>query len=122
MKTIEVTVANPKDELSSVLDIAAQVDAGEVLEEAVPILTFPSLRRLFSAITDRRLELIRYVVDHEDLNTRQLSKALSRDYKNVYEDVQMLCEYGLLEKDDGALSAPYDHISIRSDIDLYSAA
>lgn len=123
MKTIEVTVVNPKDELSSILDIAAQVDAGEGLEEAVPTLTFPTLQRLFSAITDKRLELIRYVADNEGLmNTRQLSKALGRDYKNVYDDVQMLSEYGLLEKNGGVLSAPYDHISIRSDIDLHSAA
>jgi hypothetical protein len=37
--------------------------------------------------TKKRLELIRYVAAYEELNTRQLAQALSRDYKNVYEDV-----------------------------------
>ncbi|MGH8615065.1 MAG: hypothetical protein ACREYF_24345 [Gammaproteobacteria bacterium] len=71
----------------------------------------------FSAITEKRLELIRHVANQEGLNIRQLAQALGRDYKNVYEDVRELCEYGLLEKDDrGTLRAPYDQLVIRADL------
>jgi predicted transcriptional regulator len=73
--------------------------------------------------TKKRLELIRYVAAHEELNTRQLAQALSRDYKNVYQDVRELGEYGLLEKDKrGILSAPYDQIVIRADLRSVRAA
>jgi len=50
----------------------------------VPRLAFGSLRELFSAITENRLEMLRFVATNENLNTRQLSQQLGRDYKNVY--------------------------------------
>jgi len=79
--------------------------------EATPRLNFTSINQLFFAITEKRLELIRHVASHEGLNIRQLAQALGRGYKNVYEDVSELCEYGLLEKDErGTLRAPYDQL------------
>jgi hypothetical protein len=48
-------------------------------------------------------------------NTRQVSKALGRDYKNVHGDVAVLSEIGLLEKDArGRITAPFDEIVIRA--------
>ncbi|MGH8652183.1 MAG: toxin-antitoxin system TumE family protein [Gammaproteobacteria bacterium] len=74
-----------------------------------------SFKQLFSAITEKRMELIRFVAAREGLNTRQLAQALGRDYKNVYKDVRELCSYGLLEKDEkGGVNAPYDEIVIRA--------
>ncbi len=115
MKTIEISVMNPKDDLARVVVLARRIDAGESLSEAVPKLNFASLKQLFSAITEKRMELIRFVAAHEGLNTRQLAQALGRDYKNVYKDVRELCEYGLLEKDEKrGVNAPYDQIVIRA--------
>jgi predicted transcriptional regulator len=78
-------------------------------------LAFGNLVQLFSAITEKRLELVRHVAMHGGLNTRKLATALKRDYKNVYMDVQALCELGLLDKDErGRLIAPFDEIVIRA--------
>lgn len=123
MKTIEIGVVNPREDLARVVTLAHRIDAGEVLPEAVPQLNFTSLRQLFSVVTEKRLELIRLVADHTGLDTRQLAQALGRDYKNIYEDVRELCEYGLVEKDEkGMLSAPYDQIVIRAELHGTQAA
>ena len=83
----------------------------------VPRLAFGSLRELFSAITEKRLEMLRFVATNENLNTRQLSQQLGRDYKNVYTDVKDLVELGLLEKDErGRLTAPFDEIVIHATV------
>jgi len=115
MKTIEISVMNPKEDLARVVVLARRIDGGESLPEAVPKLNFASLKQLFSAITEKRMELIRFVAAREGLNTRQLAQALGRDYKSVYKDVRELCEYGLLGKDEkGGVNAPYDQIVIRA--------
>jgi predicted transcriptional regulator len=83
----------------------------------VPRLAFGSLRELFSAITEKRLEMLRFVATNENLNTRQLSQQLGRNYKNVYTDVRDLVELGLLEKNErGWLTAPFDEIVIHATV------
>jgi predicted transcriptional regulator len=117
MKTIEIGVMTPEADRAQALALARQMDSGADLPEATPRLNFTSIKQLFSAITEKRLELIRHVSGHGGLNIRQLAQALRRDYKNVHEDVRELCEYGLLEKDeDGTLHAPYDQLIIRADL------
>jgi len=117
MKTIEIGVITPEADRARALAVARQIDSGTDLPEATARLNFTSIKQLFSAITEKRLELVRHVASHEGLNIRQLAQALERDYKNVYEDVRKLCEYGLLEKDDrGALRAPFDQLVIRADL------
>jgi predicted transcriptional regulator len=83
----------------------------------MPRLAFGSWAEVFSAITEKRVELIGYVTGRAQLNTRQLAQALGRDYKNVYTDVQALVQIGLLDKDSrGRISAPYDEIVIRAEL------
>ena len=88
----------------------------EKCKRATPRISFGSIKDLFAAITEKRLELLRHVAEHPDtLNTRQLAQALGRDYKNVYTDVSQLEELGLIEKGEkGVLSVPYDEIVIHA--------
>ena len=83
--------------------------------KATPRLAFGSIAELFSAVSEKRLELVRHVAGEEGLQIRPLARALGRDYKNVHTDVQALLELGLLEKDErGGLRAPFDEIVIRA--------
>lgn len=118
MKRIEISVGGGlKVALKEFADVARRVERGERLAPAVPQLRFSSINQLFSAITEKRLEMIRYVAAHRGLNTHQLARALGRDYKNVHTDVRDLCDYGLLRKNvRGTLSAPYDEIVIRANV------
>ena len=81
-----------------------------------PRLSFGSTKDLFSAITEKRLELLRYVAEQKQVvNIRQLAQALGRDYKNVHTDVSELEELGLIEKNEnGVVTVPYDEIVIHA--------
>ena len=118
MNRIEIEVLSSKKALAAFSKAWRNATEGKA---ATSRLAFSNLRELFSAITEKRLELLRHVAVHEGLNTRQLSQGLGRDYKNVYTDVADLAELGLLEKNaKGELTAPFDeiviHAGIRSDV------
>ncbi|MFV1997797.1 MAG: hypothetical protein ACC641_07270 [Acidiferrobacterales bacterium] len=114
MNRIEIEVLKPQAALDAFSDTWQRAKAGEAV---IPRLAFGSLREIFSVLTEKRLELMRHVASHEELNTHQLSKQLGRDYKNVYTDVTALIELGLLEKDErGGLLAPFDEIVIHAGI------
>jgi len=114
MSRIEISVLKPDAALRAFAGTWHVAEAGH---EAAPRLAFGSLRELFSAITEKRLDLLRHLAVHEGLNLRQLAKSLGRDYKNVHTDVTSLVELGLLDRGaDGTLSAPYDEIVIHAGI------
>ena len=114
MNRIEITILKPQAALDAFAETWRRVEAGE---EQEPRLVFGSLRELFSAITEKRLELLRYVATHDVLNVRQLAQELGRNYKNVHTDVRELVELGLLEKSDqGQLTAPFDEIVIHAEL------
>ena len=88
MKAIGITVLKPSGGLQGFAATWRQLEGGSAM---VPRLAFGSLRELFSAITEKRLELLRFVAE--------------------------LVELGLLERDvDGHLSAPFDEIVIHGGI------
>lgn len=114
MKIIEVEILKPNEALDAVVDTCQRMEAGE---DITPRLAFGSIRDLFAALTEKRLELMRHIAVHDQLNTRQLAQQLERDYKNVHTDVAALTDLGLLEKNSkGILSAPYDEIVIHASI------
>ena len=114
MNRIEIEVLRGDAALKGFKQAWRRVSAGK---SSASRLAFGTLAQLFSAITEKRLELVRYVGTHGAVNTRRLAAALRRDYKNVYTDVQALVELGLIEKDErGRLSAPFDEIVIRAEV------
>lgn len=114
MNRIEITVLKPPAALAAFAETWRWVEAGK---QDRPRLAFGSLRELFAAITEKRLELLRHVATHESLNVRQLAQALGRNYKNVHTDVRELVELGLLERSDqGQLTAPFDEIVIHAEL------
>ncbi|MEQ8954149.1 MAG: hypothetical protein RL120_08445 [Gammaproteobacteria bacterium] len=114
MKRIEIEVMSSNAALNSFTETGKKVQTGK---KVVPRLAFGSLKELFSAITQKRLELVRYVASHCELNTRQLAQQLGRDYKNVHNDVSALVELGLLDKNKkGVLGAPFDEIVIHAPV------
>lgn len=114
MKSVEIEVLRSKAALQAFNRAWRQAERGEAVMSRI---AFGSWAEVFSAITEKRVELIGYVIGHERMNTRQLAQALGRDYKNVHTDVQALVQIGLLDKDSrGRLSAPFDEIVIRAEL------
>jgi predicted transcriptional regulator len=109
---IEIEVLSSRAALAAFARTWRQSKAGR---KTTPRLAFGSLAELFSAVSEKRLELIRHVASNEGLQIRPLARALERDYKNVHTDVRALIELGLLQKDEhGGLHAPFDEIVIRA--------
>ncbi len=112
MNRIEIEVLSSRAALAAFARVWKQASGGR---KTTPRLAFGSIAELFSAVSEKRLELIRHVASNEGLQIRPLSRALGRDYKNVHTDVQALVELGLLVKDErGGLHAPFDEIVIRA--------
>ena len=113
MKRIEIEIMRSSDALKAAVATWHRAEKGKPV---TPRISIGSIKDLFAAITEKRLELLRYVAEQQNtLNTRQLAQALGRDYKNVHTDVSQLEELGLIEKGEkGVLSVPYDEIVIHA--------
>lgn len=86
-----------------------RLENGEKVRETH--LTFPDLQALLKALSPKRLELLQAVHRNPAPSIKALATRLRRDYKRVYEDVETLTASGLLKRDDGGVSAPYDAIT-----------
>ena len=112
MKRIEIEILPSGAALRAFKDAWRRASAGK---SVTPRIAFGSVRELYSTLSEKRMALLRYVGAHPGLNTRQISNALERDYKNIHGDVAGLAEIGLLEKDArGRITAPFDEIVIRA--------
>jgi len=67
------------------------------------ILSFPSFEVLGKVITGARLELLSVIRKSKPKSIQELARLAGRDFKNVYQDVKLLVQYGLIElKEQGA--------------------
>ena len=113
MSDVKVTVGGEMENDASrrFIDAWHRAEHGETFRERH--LAFESWDALARVMTTRRMELLRYVRQHEVGSIRALAKALGRDYSNVHADVQALTGAGLLDAMDGRLRADYDAIETR---------
>ena len=98
-----------RDAARRVVEAWHRVERGE---KVVPqdTVTFVTWSALAAVMTDKRHELLRHLRRNPSPSIRALSRALGRDYKRVYEDVQALADVGLVEIDGRGLRAGYDEI------------
>lgn len=75
----------------------------------VEIISFPDFETLGKVITGARLELMNVISHKQPKSIQELSRFLKRDFKNVYQDVKLLSEFGLIslkESGRGRAAAP----------------
>ena len=75
---------------------------GEDVEERH--VTFLSLEEMMTALTPKRLELLRHLRKKEADSIKALALALGRDYKRVHEDVTTLGAVGLIVRENGRIA------------------
>ncbi len=66
----------------------------------VTIISFPDFETLGRVITGARLELLNNIRKMKPRSIQELSRMVKRDFKNVYQDVKLLAEFGLIELKD----------------------
>ena len=84
---------------------------------------FTSLKAVRTLLTDKRLELLHLIRRHSPRSINQLANIAGRDFKNVYTDIKLLKDYGLIQlskqgktsKTVGqTISVPYQAINIHA--------
>lgn len=108
-KRIKVNVGTLDDMGRRFVSAWHRLDRGEKVRETH--LTFPDLAALLNALSPKRLELLRAVHEQPARSVKALAERLGRDYKRVHEDVATLTASGLLHREDGGVTAPYDAIT-----------
>jgi predicted transcriptional regulator len=76
-------------------------------------LNFETPGAFFGRLTERRWALITSLLGQGTLAVRELARRVGRDVKRVHEDVQVLTELGLVERDvGGGVLCPYADVHI----------
>jgi predicted transcriptional regulator len=108
-KRVKVHVGTLEDMGKRFVSAWHRLEGGERVRERH--VTFPDLPSMLSALTPKRLELLRDVHREPAPSVKALAERLGRDYKRVHEDVEALAASGLLQRERGRVSAPYDAIT-----------
>lgn len=108
MSKVQVHLGNLQDMGKRFADAWRRAEAGELVAESH--VTFLDLAAMQSALSPRRLALLRHVRQHGATSLRALAAALGRDYKNVHGDAAALEAAGLLVRDGRKLAAPWDEV------------
>jgi predicted transcriptional regulator len=113
MSDVKITVGGAFEEEAArgFVDAWHRAERGEEFRERR--LAFESWDALTRVLTNKRMDLLRYVHRHDVKSVRALAKALGRDYSNVHADVQALMAAGLLDVGNGRLRADYDAIETK---------
>jgi predicted transcriptional regulator len=107
-RRIQVHLGTAEDMGRRFVDAWQRAASGESVREEH--LTFVDFKQMLGTLSDERLRLLKEVRREEATSVRELAERLHRDYKNVYDDVERLTAAGLLERDEGRLTAPYETI------------
>ncbi len=108
-KRIKVNVGTFDDMGQRFVSAWHRLERGEKVRERH--ITFPNLSAMLNALSPKRLELLRAVHEHPARSVKALAERLGRDYKRVHVDVETLTASGLLHRENGSVSAPYDAIT-----------
>lgn len=118
-KTLEVRV-QPTDELrKETLEKIQALEQGEETSD-MHVLNLPSERELSRLMSEKNLELLHAISDHEPSSIRELARLVDRDYKEVHRNVMELEQLNVVEfRQEGRSKRPileYDNIEINVDL------
>lgn len=112
-RTLHVKVGeSPQTALKRFAGTLTALEKGEEPEPYFGI-GFESVAQLFAVFSPRRWELLAMLRQCGPVSVAELARRLTRDYRNVYNDVSQLIEWQVVEKDaKGRVFAPYAEISV----------
>ena len=103
-------------DIKSTLTLAQQAMEQLTLGEApAPYygVGFKSVSQMMSVFTEKRWDLLAALRENGPTSIAELARIVSRDYKNVHNDVERLMEWLAIEKNDqGKIFTPYSEIIV----------
>lgn len=116
MKTsrkILISICSLDEFKRSVRSALKHAESGDKAEEPIHRVYFTDEEDLFSTLSPKRMELLKFLKKKGPLSCRKLAAALNRAYANVHEDVRQLSQLELIQKDEEQkLVVPWDQIDI----------
>lgn len=103
MKKAMLVVESPKEAMDRAFSVMER--KSKKFSDTL-ILSFPSYQALGKVITGNRLELLKVVREEKPKSIQSLAKILKRDVKNVFNDVKLLQEFGLIEVEESGNRKP----------------
>lgn len=108
MSEVKLHVGDVNDMGKRFVDAWEQLEKGQQVEERH--LTFFSLDAMMSTLSQKRLEILKHLHRQQEKNVATLARALNRDYKRVYTDIDALAAAGLIERDAQGIRTLYDSV------------
>lgn len=85
----------------------------DLAEEPIHRVYFTNENDLFSTLSPKRMELLKYLRRSGPLSCRKLATNLNRAYANVHEDVKQLVQLEIIQKDENnKFYVPWEEIDI----------
>ena len=107
-------------------DTLERVDAVAAGDSSPAVVSFASVADLRTILTDRRIELLRMLLNTDGAaeSISAVADALGRDYRPVHDDISLLADYGLLfVVEEGQSKRPYvPYERIHLDVELVGDA
>lgn len=115
--TAKIGIKNKDDFFNEVERDWLAIDRGESVPQPVTRIYFESAEALSRVLTRQRQNLLQVLHANGGLSIRALAALLGRDYKNVHQDVKILEDSGLIERDSkNHISAPHRKLTIELDL------
>jgi predicted transcriptional regulator len=119
---LRITSVGEQEAREAALDRAQRWENGE---EVPHVVNFQNPSDLRAVLTERRIELLRSIMDEPPESLRALADRLGRGQKQINDDVHLLAEYGIVHFEDGSGRArkprvPYETVRIELELSASS--
>ncbi len=112
-RSLVIDIASFDDVIKDTIEACKKAKRGQP-SGPVDMIDFPDEATLWSTLSPKRMEILRYLRKQGPMSGRQLAKELERDQKNIYTDIKVLSHIGIIEvNDDGKYFVPWDDITIQ---------
>lgn len=95
LKTIRIKLKSIDEALDDAVQVMKSIQKGKRVKR-VKGEYFENLEAARSVLTEARLSLLRLIRKHEPDSVAELARIAKRDFKRVYEDVELLQDLGLI--------------------------
>ena len=96
LKTIRIKLKSIDEALDDAVHAMKSIHKGKKVKP-VKGEYFENLEAARSVLTEARLSLLRLIRKHEPDSVAELARIAKRDFKRVYEDVELLQDLGLID-------------------------
>ena len=97
----------------SLANAASMMEALERNDAVTPFfgIGFSEIGTMLGVLTAKRWDLIALLREHGAMSVAELARRSERNYKNVHQDVAMLLDWHILERNaQGQIHAPFDEL------------